>query len=130
MRQLIKFFWHSSWLISGIKANKMSKPLTGKMFKKKVLESLQLTVVQFKANWNGACQIISPVYEELSNAYAGNAVFFIIDIDKNKTIAKEYGITELPAILFFFNGQVIDHVMGLVPKDVLVTKIENALSLK
>lgn len=100
------------------------------MFKKKVLESLKLTVVQFKANWNGACQIISPVYEELSNAYAGNAVFFIIDIDKNKTIAKEYGITELPAILFFFNGQVIDHVMGLVPKDVLVTKIENALSLK
>ncbi len=106
----------------------MNRALTRKRFKKEVVESSGLVVVQFKTDWNGACQIITPVYEELAISYKSNVNFFTIDIDKEKAIAKEYGIMELPAMLFFKNGQVIDHVIGLVPKDVLITKLENAIN--
>lgn len=111
-----------------IKTTQMNKALTKKRFKKEVTENVGLVVIQFKTEWNGACQILAPVYEELAVLYKSNVCFFTVDIDKEKLIARENGIIELPAILFFKNGQVVDHVIGLAPKDVLITKIENALN--
>jgi thioredoxin-like negative regulator of GroEL len=55
--------------------------------------------------------------------------FFTIDVEKESGIDKEYGVMEIPTILFFKRGQIIDHVSGLVPKNVVISKIENALSL-
>lgn len=106
----------------------MYKLLTAKMFKTKIEGNENLTIVKFKADWSGACQIISPVYEELSETYKNRAGFYCIEVEKNKTISKQYGIVELPTILFFRQGQVVDHSVGLVPKDVLIKKIEDCIN--
>ena len=107
----------------------MSKKITKQEFKKEVMESQALSLVKFKIEWSGACQIIAPIYEELSKAYRGIANFFTIDVEKEMGIDKEYGIMEIPTILFFKDGKIVDHVSGLVPKNVVISKIENALSL-
>ena len=97
-------------------------------FKKEVISSTGLTLVQFKKEWNGACQIISPIYEELARSYKGQANFFTVDVEKETGIDRDYGVVEIPTILFFRRGEIIDHVAGLAPKNVMISKIENALS--
>ncbi|HJS54895.1 MAG TPA: thioredoxin domain-containing protein [Chitinophagaceae bacterium] len=106
----------------------MSRKLTKQDFKKEVMENEGLSLVKFKIEWSGACQIISPIYEELARSYTGIVNFFTIDVEKETGIDKEYGVTEIPTILFFKQGKIVDHVSGLVPKNVVISKIENALS--
>jgi len=105
----------------------MSRTIGKTQFKKEVMESTHLSLVQFKTEWSGACQIIAPVYEELSKCYSGIADFFSIDVEQEAGMEKEFGVQELPTILFFKNGELVDHVIGLTPKNALITKIENAL---
>ncbi|HEX4849483.1 MAG TPA: thioredoxin domain-containing protein [Puia sp.] len=106
----------------------MNKQITKKQLMIEVRNNLTLSLVQFKTEWSGASQIISPVYEELAHSYKGAVNFFSIDIDEETAAAEEFGVTEIPTILFFKNGKVVDHVIGLTPKNVLIMKIENALT--
>jgi thioredoxin 1 len=106
----------------------MNRTISKTEFKTEVIDSMSLSLVQFKIEWSGACQIISPIYEELATAYKGQAKFFTVDVETETGIDNEYGILELPTILFFRNGKVIDHVTGLTPKNVMIRKIENALT--
>jgi thioredoxin 1 len=96
-------------------------------FKEEVISNAGLTLVQFKKEWNGACQIISTILEELANSYKGQVNFFSVDVEKEKGIDHDYGVMEIPTILFFRNGEVIDYIAGLTPKKVMIMKIENAL---
>ena len=105
----------------------MSRNITRTIFKKEVINSGHLSLVHFKTEWSGACHIISPVYEELSRSYKGMADFFSIDVEKESGVEKEFGVLEYPTILFFKDGQLVDHVIGLIPKTTLITKIEQAL---
>jgi len=84
-------------------------------------------LVHFRTDWSGACHIIAPVYEELSKSYKGMADFFSIDVEQETGIGTELGVREIPTILFFRDGKVVDHVVGLIPKNILITKIEHAL---
>jgi thioredoxin 1 len=97
-------------------------------FKKQVVGNPGLSLVQFKKQWNGACQIISPIYEELAKSYTAQASFFIVDVEQVSGIERDYGVVEIPTILFFRRGEIIDHLIGLTPKNVMIAKIENALS--
>jgi thioredoxin 1 len=106
----------------------MNRPISKTEFEQLVINNTTLTLVQFRTEWSGACQIISPVFEELANSYCGQADFFTIDIEKEIGIGKKYGVMELPTILFFHRGEIIDHATGLIPKNVMITKIENALT--
>ncbi len=106
----------------------MNKVITQKKFKKEVVESRALSLVQFKTEWNGACQMIAPVYDDLAKAYKGQTNFFTIDFEKEKKIVAELGIIEVPAILFFRSGRVVDHAVGLTSKNILISKIENVNS--
>ena len=85
-------------------------------------------MVQFKAEWSGACHIIAPMYHELSKIYKEHVHFFSVDSDTDKDLHKEFGIIELPTILFFKKGELVDHVVGMTSKDKLVDKIETALA--
>ncbi len=114
--------------ISPDKMNHMNKAIGKKEFKSHVVESINLSLVQFKTEWNGACQIVSMIYDDLANAYKGAANFFTVDVEEEIHLGKEYGIIEIPTILFFKSGKVIDYATGLTPKNVLISKIENALS--
>jgi thioredoxin 1 len=110
------------------KIKTMILDVTGKELKKEVAENTSLLLVHFKIEWNGACQILAPLYEDLAHVYKDTAKFFTIDADKNRTVMHEYGVMEIPAILFFKNGEVIDHVSGLASKNIIISKIENALT--
>ena len=97
-------------------------------FRQKVIENKDLAVVQFTVEWSGACQIISPIFNELAGSYKGQAAFFTVDIEMEHGLDEEYGILELPTILFFKDGKVIDHIKGLAPRNAMIYKIENALA--
>ena len=105
----------------------MNKAIKGELFAKEVAKA-GLAIVQFKTEWNGGCQIMAPVYEELSRHYSSKAKFFTIDTDEEKSIAKEYRIKELPTIMIFRKGELIDIIVGLTPKNILIAKIEEAIS--
>ena len=83
--------------------------------------------MQFRADWSGACHILSPVFEDLCSFYQGIVNFFSIDVEQEAGVEKEFGVQEFPTILFFKNGELVDHVIGLTPKNTLIAKIENAL---
>ena len=106
----------------------MARPVTKDNFKKEVIDTMTLSLVQFKTEWSGACHIIAPMYQELAKTYKGKVHFFFVDTDKDKDLYQQFGIIELPTILFFRKGQLIDHVAGLTSKNKLIAKIENALA--
>lgn len=107
----------------------MGKEVSAFNFKKEVIENAVLSLVKFKTRWSGACQMLKPVYNELARTYKGIAQFFYVDAEKEKTLHDQYGITELPTILFFKGGGLVDHAVGLTSKNTLIAKIKNALSL-
>ena len=107
---------------------KMSQSITKEVFENEVLNNSNLSLVQFKTEWNGACQIVATMYKELGSVYRGIVRFYTVDKDKEQELANRFGIIEIPAILFFKDGKVVDHALGLIPKNVLIEKIENAIS--
>lgn len=106
----------------------MNKQISKSNFKSEVIESRLLSLVQFKKEWNGASQIIEPVYNDLASAYNGMVNFYTVDVEKEGGLDKEYGVMDIPTILFFKAGKIIDHAIGLTPKNVLISKIENAIA--
>ncbi len=101
----------------------MAAEFTDANFQKEVLESDKLTMVDFWAEWCGPCRAIGPVVEELATQYAGKVNIGKVNVDNNSNISTNFGITSIPAILFFKNGQVVDKQIGAVPKSVLDKKI-------
>ena len=124
-----KIFWHTGWLHPGTQLKKrMSKMITKNNFKKEVAERSFLSLVNVTTEWNGASQIVSMMYEDVANAYKGVVNFHTVDYETEKALGREYGVMEIPTILFFESGQLIDHAVGLIPKNILIAKIETALS--
>jgi thioredoxin 1 len=97
-------------------------------FKSDVLDSDKLTVVDFWAEWCGPCRAIGPIIEDLSKEYSGKVNVGKLNVDHNPEVSINYGITSIPAILFFKNGQVVDKLVGAQPKSNFVKKIEQHLS--
>jgi thioredoxin 1 len=93
-------------------------------FQQEVVESNQLTVVDFWAEWCGPCRAIGPVIEELAKEYEGKVKIGKVNVDNNPNVSVNYGITSIPAILFIKNGQIVDKQIGAVPKSVLDKKIQ------
>ncbi len=105
----------------------MNNSITKETFEQEVINNISLSLVQFKTDWNGACQIVSAMYDVLAASYKGMVNFYTIDMEKENDLANKYGIIEIPIILFFKSRKVIDHVVGLIPKNTLIFKIENAI---
>jgi thioredoxin 1 len=106
----------------------MTTTLSKTNFQTALATTKNLSLVQFKTEWSGACQIIHQMCGELAKSYNGLVDFFQVDADTDKELQQAYGIQELPTILFFKSGHLIDHVAGLTSKNKLIAKIENALS--
>ena len=101
--------------------------LTDANFEKEMLESKQPILVQISADWSGACHIMAPIIEQLSADYKGQIKVGKLDIDANERVAKEYSVRDLPILLFFKDGQLVDHNIGVVPKEVIAVKVKALL---
>ena len=106
----------------------MPRPLSIENFKAEIMRTKNLSIVQFKTEWSGACQIIDPIYKDLAKTYKGQVDFFSVDVDQEKELYMQYQVKELPTFLFFKSDELVDHVVGLVSKNKLIAKIENALA--
>ena len=102
----------------------MALEFTDANFQKDVVESNQLTVVDFWAEWCGPCRAIGPVIEELSKQYEGKVKVGKVNVDHTPQVSMNYGITSIPAILFIKGGKIVDKQIGAVPKTVLDKKIQ------
>lgn len=101
----------------------MAKEFTDANFQKEVIESSQLTMIDFWAEWCGPCRAIGPVVEELAKQYEGKINVGKLNVDLNPNTSINYGITSIPAILFIKDGKIVDKQVGAVPKTVLEKKI-------
>ena len=86
-----------------------------------------LVLVDFWAEWCGPCRMVGPIVEQLAGEYAGKVKVAKLDVDGNQQTAARYNLRSIPSILFFKDGQVVDTVVGAVPKPVLERKIQEHL---
>ncbi len=102
--------------------------ITDQNFQKEVLESPIPVLVDFWAVWCGPCRVIAPVVEELAQEYDGRLKVGKLDVDHNPNTAVQFGIRSIPSLMIFKNGEAVDMIVGAVPKQQLVTKIEQHVS--
>ena len=106
----------------------MALELTDANFDAQVIKSDKPVLVDFWAEWCGPCRMVGPVVEELSKDFAGKVVVGKVDVDSNPNISAMFGIRNIPTILFFKDGKVVDKQVGAVPKSVLAAKLNAQLS--
>jgi thioredoxin 1 len=94
---------------------------------KEIINSGKPVVIDFWAEWCGPCRMVGPIVEELAKEYEGKVIVGKMDVDENVDTPQEYGIRNIPTILFFKDGQVVDKQVGATQKAVLAAKIEALL---
>ena len=102
----------------------MALELTDQNFDELVLKSDKPVLVDFWAEWCGPCRMIGPFVEEIAKEYEGKAVVGKLNVDHNPNISMQFGIRNIPALLFFQGGQVVDKEVGAAPKSVLAGKLD------
>lgn len=101
----------------------MAQEITDANFEELVLKSDKPVLVDFWAEWCGPCRMVGPIVEEISNEYSGKALVGKVDVDNNPNISMQFGIRNIPTLLIFKGGKVVDKQVGAVPKQVLVDKL-------
>ncbi|MCD4772843.1 MAG: thioredoxin [Bacteroidales bacterium] len=96
-------------------------------FDELVINSDKPVIVDFWAEWCGPCRMVGPIVQEIGIDYEGKAVVGKVDVDNNSGVSAKYGIRNIPTILFFKNGEIVDKQVGAVQKQVLVDKLEALL---
>jgi len=92
-----------------------------------VLKSTQVVMVDFWATWCAPCRMIAPIVEELAKEYEGKAKFVKVNTDENPDLASKYQIRGIPTLMFFKNGEMVEQVIGAVPKTHLKAKLDSLL---
>ena len=105
----------------------MALEITDANFAETVLGSEKPVILDFWAEWCGPCRMVGPIVEEIGKEYAGKVVVGKVDVDHNPGITGKFGIRNIPTLLFFKAGQVVDKQVGAVPKQVILGKLQSHL---
>ena len=93
-------------------------------FENEVLKSDILVLVDFFAEWCGPCKMLSPIIDEIADELQGKAKIFKVNVDEAQEIASQYNVMSIPNMLIFKGGEVVEQMVGAVPKDQLMDKIK------
>ena len=105
--------------------------LTDANFEEKILKATSAALVDLWAPWCAPCRMIAPTIEELATAYEGKAIVGKLNVDENPVIARKYGVTSIPTLLFFKGGEVVDSMIGVPAgnaKKLIEEKLKEAMA--
>ena len=105
----------------------MALEITDVNFEEVVLKSSQPVLVDFWAEWCGPCRMLGPIIEELSSDYDGKAVIGKVDVDSNQQYAAQFGVRNIPTVLIFKDGELVNRQVGVSQKNVYADYIDALL---
>lgn len=94
---------------------------------KEVLGASRRVVLDFWAEWCGPCRMVGPIIDELAEEYDGRITVGKVNVDENDAVVGQYGIRNIPTVLFFKDGQVVDKQVGAAQKNAFVEKMNKLL---
>ena len=105
----------------------MALEITDSNFEETVLKSDKPVLVDFWAAWCGPCRMVGPIIDELSEEYEGKAVVGKVDIDSNQQYAAQFGVRNIPTVLVFKNGELLDRKVGVSSKNDYAQALDNLI---
>lgn len=108
-------------------ASESVKTVSDADFQTEVLKAAVPVVIDFWAEWCGPCRMMGPVLDEVARAYEGRVTFVKMNVDDNPETPKKYGVRSIPNLKLFKGGEVVDEIVGAVPRQKLEAMVEKAL---
>lgn len=105
----------------------MAQEITDATFEEVVLNSDKPVVVDFWAAWCGPCRMVGPIIDELAAEYEGKAIIGKVDVDSHQQYAAQYGVRNIPTVLVFKGGEIVNRQVGVAAKNVYAEAIEAVL---
>ena len=105
----------------------MALEITDSNFEETVLKSDKPVLVDFWAAWCGPCRMVGPIIDELSEEYEGKAVVGKVDIDSNQQYAAQFGVRNIPTVLIFKNGELVERKVGVSSKNDYAEALDNLI---
>ena len=105
----------------------MALEITDANFDELVLKSDKPVMVGFWAEWCGPCRMLGPIIEEVSKDYEGKAIVGKLDVDSNQEFAAKFGVRNIPTVLVFKDGELVNRQVGVSPKNVYTESIDALL---